>query len=240
MTRRRLGVSLEHIGSLRQVARAREPDPVATAALAEAAGASQIKVHLREDRRHIQERDVRLLRETVTTSLNLQMAPTMEMLKAAYDLKPDEVTLVPERSEELATETGLDVHHHRDHLKKYIGNLRDSDIGVFLYIDPEVEQVRAAHRLDAKCIEVSTLKYTQARALPERRWELQRLVDATRTAVKLGMRVSVGGRLDFQSVPELVPLEGIAQFNMGHALVARSVITGMERAVRDAVELLHR
>jgi len=238
MKRRLLGVSLNHIASLRQVGGTILPDPVVIAGLVEGAGASQIKVHLREDRRHIQERDVRLIREVVTTSLNMQMAATQEMLKIAYDFKPDEVTLVPEHRDEINTEGGLDVNHHRDHLKRYIGSLRDGDIGVILHIEPDIDQVRAAHRLVANDIEISARKFSVARGLPERRRELQRIVDTARSANKLGMRVSCGGKLNYETLADLVAVEGLFQFNMGHSIFARSVVNGVESAVRDAVEIL--
>ena len=235
---RLLGVSLDHVASLREVAGAKEPDPVVLAGMVEGAGASQVKVHLREDKRHIQDRDVRLIREVVTTSLNMQMAATQDMLKSAYELKPDEVTLVPEHRDEVCTEGGLDVNHHRDHLKRYIGNLRDGDIGVVLYIEPEIEQVRAAHRLDANQLEISTRKFCDARGLPERRRELQRIVDTVRTAKKLGMRVSAGGKMTFPILADLIAVDGIFQFNMGHAIFARALVSGVDRAVRDAAEIL--
>lgn len=238
MSRRLLGISLDHVASLRQVARRAGPEPVVVAGLVEGAGASQIKVHLREDRRHIQERDVRLIREVVQTSLNMQMAATQEMLKIAYDLKPDEVTLVPEHRDEVATEGGLDVNHHRDHLKRYIGSLRDGDIGVVLHLEPDIDQVRAAHRLDANDIEISTRKFCDARGLPERRRELQRIVDTVRSANKLGMRVSVGGKLSFENLADLVAVDGVLQFNLGHAIFARAIFGGVEAAVREALEIV--
>ena len=241
MARREVGISLDSVARLRRDEDCRKPDPVAMAALAEEAGASRIKVYLREDRRFIKDRDVRVLRETVTTSLNLQMAATPEMLKVAYELKPDEVTLVPDLREEYAGQVGmigLDVHHQREHLKKFIGSLRDADIGVVLAIEPNLEQVRAAHRLDANHIEISTQKFAFSRGLPERRRELQRVVDTVRTVSKLGMKASASGALDYHNLRELVPVEGITQFNVGHAVVLRSLQKGMSQAVRDVWELV--
>lgn len=146
---RRLGVNVDHVATLRQARRTVYPDPVEAAAASELAGADQIVVHLREDRRHIQERDVRILRETVKTQLNLEMAATPEMMKIAFEVKPDICTIVPETREELTTEGGLDVAHNRDHLKKFVAQMRDADVLVALFIDPDVDAVKAAHRIDA-------------------------------------------------------------------------------------------
>lgn len=235
---RKLGVNIDHIATIRQARRTKYPDPVAAASIAEAAGADQITVHLREDRRHIQERDVRILRETVQTTLNLEMGATQEMLKIALDVKPDIVTLVPERREELTTEGGLDVNHHRDHLKKYVQSLRDADLKVSLFIDPDLEMLRAAHRLDAPSIELHTGKYADARGEVERKNELRRISDAARAAAKLGMRVAAGHGLHYTNVQELVLIEEIEEFNIGHSLVARAMLVGMDRAVRDMVDCL--
>ncbi len=238
MSRRRLGVNVDHVASLRQARRTPYPDPVAAAAVVELAGADQITVHLREDRRHIQERDVRLLRQTVQTMLNLEMAATAEMVKVAYDIKPDVVTLVPERREELTTEGGLDVGHHRDHLKKHVQSLRDADIEVSLFIDPDLDQVRHAHRLEVAAIELHTGKYCDARGEAEQRVELQRIVDAARTAAKLGLRVAAGHGLNYHNLRALVPVSEIEEYNIGHAVVAQAVFVGLDRAVRDMLALL--
>ncbi|HSI04288.1 MAG TPA: pyridoxine 5'-phosphate synthase [Myxococcota bacterium] len=235
---RKLGVNIDHIATIRQARRTKYPDPVAAAAIAEAAGADQITVHLREDRRHIQERDVRILRETVQTTLNLEMGATQEMLKIALDVKPDIVTLVPERREELTTEGGLDVNHHRDHLKKYVQSLRDADLKVSLFIDPDLEMLRAAHRLDAPSIELHTGKYADARDDVSRRNELRRIADAARAAAKLGMRVAAGHGLHYTNVQELVLVEEIEELNIGHSIVARAMLVGMDQAVRDMVHAL--
>src|SRR6476659_6821962 len=152
----RLGVNVDHVATLRQARKASYPDPVTAAAVAELAGADQITIHLREDRRHIQDRDLRILRETVQTILNLEMAATQEMVKIAYEYKPDIVTLVPERREEVTTEGGLDVNSQRDNLRKLVKNLKDGEISVSLFIDPDLDQVRASHKADADRIELHT------------------------------------------------------------------------------------
>ncbi|MBC7792481.1 MAG: pyridoxine 5'-phosphate synthase [Clostridia bacterium] len=236
--RKKLGVNIDHIATVRQARRTIYPDPVMAAGLCETAGADQITVHLREDRRHIQERDVRLLRQTIHTALNLEMSATQEMLKFVLDVKPDIVTLVPERREELTTEGGLDVNHHRDHLKKYVQQLRDGDLKVSLFIDPDVEMLRAAHRIDAPSIELHTGKYSEARTDLERKNELRRIADVARSATKLGMRVAAGHGLHYTNVQELVQIEEIEEFNIGHAIIARAMLTGLDLAVRDMIALL--
>lgn len=238
MRRRRLGVNIDHVATVRQARRTRYPDPIAAAAIVEAAGADQITVHLREDRRHMQDRDIRILRQTIQTQMNLEMAATPEMMKIAYEVKPDLVTLVPERREELTTEGGLDVNHHREHLKKFVHNMRDGDVPVSLFIDPDLDQIRAAHRIDVSNIEIHTGKYCDARTAAEQRSELQRVVDAARTASKLGMRVAVGHGLNYRNVTPLVGIEEIEEYNIGHSIVAQAVLVGMDRAVRDMIALL--
>lgn len=238
MARRRLGVNVDHVATVRQARRAHYPDPVVAASLAEAAGADQVVVHLREDRRHIQERDVRLLRQMVQTQLNLEMAATQEMAKLAFDIKPDSVTLVPEKREELTTEGGLAVAQQREHLKKYVQNLRDADIRVSLFIDAELDQVRASHKVGAQAVELHTGKFCDARTDAEARAELQRLVDAARAAAKLGMFVAVGHGLHYNNVDPLVAIAEIEEYNIGHAIVARAIVHGMDRAVRDMRALL--
>lgn len=236
--RKKLGVNIDHIATVRQARRTIYPDPVIAAGICENAGADQITVHLREDRRHIQERDVRILRQTVQTTLNLEMGATAEMLKIALDVKPDIVTLVPERREELTTEGGLDVNHHRDHLKKYVQSLRDGDLKVSLFIDPDIEMLRAAHRIDAPSIELHTGKYAEARTDIERKNELRRIADVARAASKLGIRVAAGHGLHYTNVQDLVQIEEIEEFNIGHAIVARAMLTGLDLAVRDMLALL--
>ena len=239
MGSRRLGVNVDHVATLRQTRRTAYPDPVIAAGICELAGADQITCHLREDRRHIQERDVRLLRQTVVTRLNLEMAATQEMLKTAYDIKPDLATLVPERREELTTEGGLDAVHHKDQLKKFVQSLKDADIEVSLFIDPDLDQVRAAHRVEAQAIEIHTGKYCDARGDGERRAELQRIADAANAATKLGLKVAAGHGLNYHNVAELLPVAEIQEYNIGHSIIAQAVVVGLERAVRDMVALLN-
>ncbi len=234
----RLGVNVDHVATLRQVRRATYPDPVAAAVMAELAGADQITIHLREDRRHIQERDLQVLRKTVTTRLNLEMAVAQEMLRTAYEVKPDMVTLVPERREELTTEGGLDVVSGREGVRKAVKTLKDAEIEVSLFIDPDLDQVKAAHRAEAHAVELHTGRYCDARLASDRRRELNRILDATKAASKLGLKVAAGHGLNYQNVLPVAAIAEIEELNIGHAIVAHAVLVGMERAVREMKELL--
>jgi pyridoxine 5-phosphate synthase len=234
----RLGVNVDHVATLRQARRAAYPDPVTAASLAELAGADQITIHLREDRRHVQDRDLLVLRKTVTTRLNLEMAAAQEMVKIAYEVKPETVTLVPERREELTTEGGLDAVGGRDHVRRVVKTLRDADIEVSLFIDPDLDQVKSAHRAEADTVEFHTGRYCDARLASDRRKELARLVDSCKAAAKLGMRVAAGHGLNYQNVLPVAAIGEIDELNIGHAIVARAVLVGMERAVREMKELL--
>lgn len=240
MNQMRLGVNVDHVATLRQARRARYPDPVVAASLAELAGADQITVHLREDRRHIQDRDLALLRQTVQSHLNLEMAATTEMVQTAFATKPDTATLVPERRQELTTEGGLDVVNGRDNLKKVVRSLRDAAIDVSLFIDPDLDQIRAAHRADATAIELHTGRFCDARDEKERARELARLAEAARAASRLGLRVAAGHGLHYDNVRPVVAIAEITELNIGHSIVARAVLVGMERAVRDMKALLAR
>jgi pyridoxine 5-phosphate synthase len=234
----RLGVNVDHVATLRQTRRATYPDPVAAAVLAELGGADQITIHLREDRRHIQERDLHILRRTVGTRLNLEMAATQEMVKVAWETKPDLVTLVPERREELTTEGGLDVVSGRELVRKAVKTLRDGEIQVSLFIDPDLDQVKAAHRVEAQVVEFHTGRYCDARLEGDRRRELTRLVDACKAAAKLGLQVSAGHGLNYRNVGPVAAIGEIEELNIGHAIVGRAVLVGMERAVREMKELI--
>jgi pyridoxine 5-phosphate synthase len=236
----RLGVNVDHVATLRQSRRTSYPDPVEAAMLAELAGADQITIHLREDRRHIQERDLRVLRQTVKSSLNLEMAATQEMVKIAYEAKPETCTLVPERREELTTEGGLDVTANRDAIRKVVKTLKDAEIAVSVFIDPDVDQVRAAHRVEADTVEIHTGRYCDARLPPDRRRELARIVDAAKAAAKLGLRVAAGHGLNYQNVVPVAAISEIEEFNIGHAIVGHAMMVGMERAVKEMKDLISR
>jgi len=234
----RLGVNVDHVATLRQARKVSYPDPVTAAMLAELAGAEQITIHLREDRRHIQDRDLRILRDTVQTVLNLEMAASAEMVKIAYEFKPDTVTLVPERREELTTEGGLDASTQRDQLTKLIKNLKDGDIVVSLFIDPDLDQIRASHRCNADRVELHTGRYCEARNEKDRKKELARIVDAAKAAAKLGLGVAAGHGLNYENVRPIARIQEIDELNIGHAIVARAVLVGLERAVREMIQLM--
>ncbi len=233
-----LGVNVDHVATVRQARGIDEPDPVTAAAFAELAGAECITVHLREDRRHIQDRDVELLRHTVKTRLNLEMAATEEMIGIALKVLPDSVTLVPEKREELTTEGGLNVVHLRSTLKEQVATLRQGGMLVSLFIDPDLEQVKAAHRVAAQAIELHTGSYCEASDDAGRKVELGKLETAMRAGKKLGLQVNAGHGLNYVNVRDVVALGGIQELNIGHSIVARAVLVGMERAVREMVALL--
>jgi pyridoxine 5-phosphate synthase len=236
--RQRLGVNVDHVATVRQARKARYPDPVEAAFLAERAGADQITVHLREDRRHIQDRDVHILRQTCRTTLNLEMAATQEMVKFALELRPDTVTLVPERRQELTTEGGLDVAGQRDHLKGVVRFLREADIRVSLFIDPDLDQIRASHKLEVEAIELHTGRYADGPDLEARREELRRLMDAAKMGKKLGLDVCAGHGLDYVNTSAVAAITDIEELNIGHSIVARAMTDGMEGAVRAMLAVM--
>jgi len=235
----KLAVNVDHVATLRQARRTAEPDPVTAAAMAELAGAHGIVVHLREDRRHIQDRDLHLLRQTVKTKLNLKMAATQEMLKTALSVKPDMVTLVAERREELTTESGLEVQLNRENLKKFVRLLKDADITASLVINPDLDQIKAAQWVEADYIEVHAGFFCEARNLTERQEEFDRIQNAVKLAHKVGLGVNVGHSLDQTNIGWLADLVEIEEFVIGHAIVARAVLVGFERAVREMLELIN-
>jgi len=234
----RLGVNIDHIATVRQARGGKEPDPVAAAPLVEMAGADGLVVHLREDRRHIQDRDLTLLREIVHTKLNLEMAATEAMVRLAMEVKPHLVTLVPERREELTTEGGLDVDSQRQRLKDVTLLLHQSGIAVSLFIDPVLAQIKAARRVEADCIELHTGRYANALGLKEQDIEFEALAQAARAAYKLELAVSGGHGLTYHNVRRLRGISEIVEYNIGHSIIARAIFIGLERAVREMKELL--
>jgi pyridoxine 5-phosphate synthase len=229
----RLGVNIDHVATLRQARRAPEPDPVHAAVLAELGGASGITVHLRSDRRHIQDRDVEILRQVVRTRLNLEMAATQEMLRLALTVKPDQVTLVPERLDELTTEGGLDVVLNSVQLRPVVKTLMEGGVATSMFVDPDLEQVKESHKLDARAVEINTAAYAEARDERARETALRRVVDAARLARKLGLGVHAGHGLTYGNVGPIAAVSEISELNIGHNIVARAVLVGMERAVRE-------
>ena len=229
----RLGVNVDHVATVRQARRTYEPDPVAAAILATLAGADGITVHLREDRRHIQDRDLPLLRATVNTRLNLEMAAYDEILGIAVKLKPDEATLVPEKRQELTTEGGLDVAGQIDPIRAAAGRLTDAGIVVSLFIDANLHQVDAAAAVGAHAVEFHTGTYADAKTAREREGELAKLRSAAAHTLDRGLRVHMGHGLNYANVPAIVRIPGVEELNIGHSIISRAVLVGMERAVRD-------
>jgi pyridoxine 5-phosphate synthase len=229
----RLGVNIDHVATVRQARRADEPDPVAAAVLALLGGADGITVHLREDRRHIQDRDVRLLRPVVTRRLNLEMAAVDAIADLACDLKPDEATLVPEKRAELTTEGGLDVVANEPAVARIVARLKGAGIEVSLFIDPDRRQIEAAKRLGALAIEIQTARYSEARTAADHQRELAALCQATEAARDLGLHVHLGHGLNYHNVQAVAAIEGVEELNIGHSIISRAVLIGMERAVRE-------
>jgi pyridoxine 5-phosphate synthase len=232
-----LGVNVDHIATIRQARGGKEPDPVAGATMAEIAGAHGITAHLREDRRHIQDRDIYLLKQIVATRLNLEMAATPEIVKIAIDVLPFMVTLVPERREERTTEGGLLVAGKERDFGAAMESFRNNNILVSLFLDPDIQQVKAAKRLDATHIELHTGYYANAKgqACID---ELERLRDAALVARKLGLRVNAGHGLNYYNVAPVAGIEGMEELNIGHSIISRAVLVGMERAVNDMLALI--
>ncbi len=234
----KLGVNIDHVATIRQARGGKEPDPIAAAVLAELGGADGITVHLREDRRHIQPRDVEILRRTVKTRLNLEMAPTDDMVSVALKVLPDYVTLVPEKREELTTEGGLDVSLHRHLVRKQVDLLRQGGITVSLFLDPDIDQIKMAHRVGADYIEIHTGTYCEARTAEQRKSELAKIETAIKAGRKLGLGVNAGHGLNYNNIRPIVALGGIEEYNIGHSIISRAVLVGLERAVREMATLV--
>jgi pyridoxine 5-phosphate synthase len=234
----RLGVNIDHVATVRQARRGHEPDPVAAAVLALIGGADGITVHLREDRRHIQERDVRLLRPIVTNRLNLEMAAVESIVEIACDIQPDEATLVPERREEVTTEGGLDVVTHQGAVEEAMKRLIGCGIEVALFLDPDERQIELAKVLGAKAVEIQTARYCEARTGPDHKRELDLLEKAAEFARQRGLHVHMGHGLNYANVQAVARIPGVEELNIGHAIVSRAVMVGMERAVQEMKEAI--
>lgn len=236
----RLGVNIDHVATVREARKDRQPDPVAAAIVAEMAGADGIVCHLREDRRHIKDKDLYLLKEMVKTHLNLEMAATDQMVKIALEVVPDMVTLVPERREEITTEGGLDVVKNQEYLEETIATLQNHNIIVSVFIDPDIQQIKAAARVRADYVELHTGAYAHAESLNVINDELEKLRSLAAAAAKLRLGVSAGHGLNYQNVREVAAIPEIEELNIGHAIVGRAIMVGMERAVRDMLALMKR
>jgi len=234
----RLGVNIDHVATVRQARGVTYPDPVTAAGIVELAGADGIVVHLREDRRHIQDRDLRLLREVVQIRLNLEMAPAEEMIRIALTTKPDVVTLVPEKREELTTEGGLDVIKSFQSLKKAIQRLQKGRIPVSLFVDAKSDQIKASEGVGADAIEIHTGQYCDAKTRAETDEELKKILDAVKEASQCNLRIAAGHGLNYVNVHRIAEIKEVEELNIGHSIIARAVLVGLDRAVREMIHLI--
>jgi pyridoxine 5-phosphate synthase len=233
-----LGVNIDHVATIRQARRTIEPDPVWVAVLAELAGADGITLHLREDRRHIQDRDLRVLKETVQVKLNLEMAAEETITDIAIDVHPQQCTLVPEKREELTTEGGLDVIGNMARVKDCVGRLMEAGIDVSLFIDPDVRQIEASRAMGVQAVELHTGRYADAVTKEQQDRELDALVEAGRFAVEEGLLLHMGHGLTYRNVSRVAAIPNISELNIGHSIVARAVLVGFEQAVREMKRLV--
>ena len=234
----RLSVNIDHIATLRQARRVKEPEPIAAALLAELAGAEGITIHLRKDRRHIQERDLEILRATIKTKLNLEMGTDEEIVKIALRVKPDLATLVPEKEEEITTEGGLDFSRNDSRLKEVISLLHDRKIMVSLFIDPTSSNIKKAHRYNSDTVEIHTGHYAETKNELEIATELEKIAGAAALARKLGLGVNAGHGLDYQNVKKVCLIEEIQEFSIGHSIIARACLVGIKEAVAEMLKLI--
>ena len=230
---------MDHVATVREARRTVEPDPVWAAAICELAGARCITAHLREDRRHIQDRDIRLLRQTVRTKLNLEMANADEIVAIALEVKPDQSTLVPEKRQEITTEGGLDVAGNLKPISQAVRKLRDSGIIVSLFVDAEPDQIKASAETGAEFIELHTGKYANAPDEESQLKELRVLIDGAELALRVGLRVNAGHGLNYTNIGGMHKVPGLEEVNIGHSIVSRAIFVGLDRAVREMVSLLH-
>ncbi len=236
----RLGVNIDHVATVREARRGKLPDPVAAAIAAEMAGTDGIVCHLREDRRHIKDKDLFLLKELVKTHLNLEMAATDEMVAIATEVIPDMVTLVPEKRDEITTEGGLDVEANEDWIEEVTKQLHSHNIVVSLFVDPDINQIKSAAKCEADYVELHTGLYTNAGDLGTITDELEKLRSMAIGAAKLDLGVSAGHGLDYHNVRDILEIEQIEELNIGHAIVSKAVMIGMERAVREMLDIIRR
>ncbi|MCU7877004.1 MAG: pyridoxine 5'-phosphate synthase [Candidatus Thiodiazotropha sp. (ex. Lucinoma kazani)] len=232
-----LGVNIDHVATLRQARGTRYPEPVQAAIVAEQAGADVITLHLREDRRHIQDRDVEMLSDLLQTRMNLEMAATSEMASIATRFRPHDCCLVPEKREELTTEGGLDVVGNLDYMKDYCSELNDAGIRVSLFIDADTQQLDAAKESGAAVVEIHTGHYADAVNDRARHVELERIINAVDYGKRIGLQVNAGHGLDYHNVQAIVAIEGITELNIGHSIICRALFTGLDRAVKEMKRL---
>lgn len=234
----KLGVNIDHVATIRQARMTNEPDPVHAAVLAELGGADGITVHLREDRRHIQDRDVRILRETIRVPMNLEMAVSAPIIRFALDVRPQYATLVPEKREELTTEGGLDVVRQTKPVRQCVAELQQKGIQVSLFIDPDERQVAASAAAGVEAVELHTGAFADAGSVVEADAEFQKLLTASRLVLASGMTLNMGHGLTYRNVDRIVGIEGLHELNIGHSIISHAVLVGLERAVRDMKKLV--
>lgn len=235
-----LGVNIDHVATIRQARKGKEPDPVTAAAVCELAGADCITIHLREDRRHINDRDVRIIAETIQTRLNLEMACTQEIQKIALQVKPYSVCLVPEKRQEVTTEGGLDVVSNKEALKNYIAIFKENEIIVSLFIDPDQDQVEASYEVNADFIEIHTGTYANAKTEYEVNQSFKNILEAAQIAHKLGLRVNAGHGLNYVNVNKICTVPALEELNIGHSIISRAIFVGLDKAVREMKQILDR
>lgn len=233
-----LAVKIDQVATLREARKSLFPDPVTAAALAELAGADGIVVHLRGDRRGIGDRDVRILRQTIQSKLILEMASTNEMVGMALDIKPDHVTLIPEKREEFSNQGGLDLIVHKDEISETVSTLQNSGIPVGILIDPETEQVKQAHRSNAEIVEINTGAFCEAKTAQARHQAYLKTINAIKLAAKLNLNVKLGGGLCYKSIKAFRGLNEIDEFSIGHSIISRALLVGMQTAVKEMIELI--
>lgn len=233
-----LHVNVDHVATVREARKTTEPDPVYAALMAEQAGASGITIHLREDRRHAQDRDIKLVRETIQTKMNLEMAATDEMIKIAVETQPDIVTIVPEKREEVTTEGGLNCIGYAESLKGKIKTLKDAGIQVALFIDPENDQIEMARKLGADDIELHTGEYANAKNEAEQEKQLERLIKGAEYGHSLGLKINAGHGLTYFNIKPILRIPHLAELNIGHSIIARSIYVGITQAVQEMLELM--
>lgn len=233
-----LGINIDHVATVRQARRTYEPDPVWAAALAELGGADGITIHLREDRRHIRDRDLRILRETVTVKLNLEMACEPEIIEIAREAKPDQATLVPERREEITTEGGLDIVGQYDRVALAVDRLREAGVSVSLFLDPDPRQIEQAARLAVDAVELHTGQYALASPGAEQDKELDNLITVSALVRQAGLTLHAGHGLTYRNVRPVAAIEDMHELNIGHSIIARAIMVGLQEAVREMKRLV--
>lgn len=234
----KLAVNIDHIATLREARRHIYPEPVLAALIAEQAGAEGIVCHIRGDRRHIRERDLHLLKQTVQTKLNIEMAATEEMKKIALEIEPDVVSLVPERDEEITTEGGLDVLSNEEHLSVHVKELRDAGIRVSIFVDPSIEQIEACKRVGVDLIEINTGKYAELRPGQQQQEALEEIIAAARHGHGKGLEIHAGHGLDYFNIQPVWAIQEISECSIGFAIIAKAAFVGMEKAVKEMVDLI--